>query len=186
MGGADKVYEWLTTLPKGVVKSGRIIDELEKRIILETDLDELRTLRELLAHEYRGRGRHSEAEALYLKLHSDQPNDPLPLISLAGAKVYSQDHPEEAMPIIDKAIEIATRSGNFRRYALGTKARVALALKGYEIVEDVLKQLMNLKFVDGNIDCGVERDFFDQLPPGAIDENVAKDYDRFAKGRRSI
>jgi hypothetical protein len=176
---ADKVYEWFMTRPMDMFKSGRIIDELERKIMLETDLGGLMALRELLAHEYAGRGRHSEAEALYLMLSSQQPDDPLPLISLAGAKLYYQNRPDEAMPIIDKAIDLAMKSGNLRRDALGTKARIALGLKSYGIVEDVLKQLINLKFVRGNSDCGIERDFFDRLPPGAIDPEVASDYDKF-------
>ena len=83
------------------------------------------------------------------------------------------------MSIIDEAIDRAMRSGNFRRDALGTKARIALGLKDYGVVEEVLKQLMGLKFVHGNVDCGIERDFLDRLPPGAIDAKVASDYDRF-------
>jgi hypothetical protein len=179
LAGADKVYEWFRTRPMDAFKSGRIVDELERKIIIETDLEGLMTLRELLAHEYAGRGRHNESEALYRMLSSQQPDDPLPLIWLSGAKLYYQDRPEEAMPIIDKAIDLAMKSGNFRRHALGTKARIALKLKSYGLVEDVLKELMDLRFVRGNIDCGIERDFFDRLPPGAIDTKVASDYDKF-------
>lgn len=179
LAGADKVFEWFRTRPTGVFKSGKIIDELEKKIILETDLEGLMTLRELLANEYAGHGRHDEAEALYRMLSDQRPDNPMPLIALAEAKLFFQDRPDEAMPIIDKAVDLAIKSGNFRRHALGTKARIALRMKSYGMLEDVLKQLMDLRFVRGNIDCGIERDFFDRLPPGAIDAKVASDYDKF-------
>jgi hypothetical protein len=61
---------------------------------------------------------------------------------------------------------------------------VSLAL--YPVVEDMLRQIMALSFTRGNTDVGAERDFFDRLPPGSIDTEVAQAYDAYcrARGRR--
>jgi hypothetical protein len=134
----------------------------------------------LLASEYSFYGQHDDADKIYWDLHYQTPNEPMPLISLAEKRLYYQDNPSDAMQIIDRAIPIAMESRHFRRLALGVKARVALALRAYDIVEDVLKQLMSLKFTRQNADCGIERDFLDRLPPGVIDEQIFQDYDTYS------
>ena len=35
LAAADKVYEWFMTRPMDIFKTGRIIDELEKRMMLK-------------------------------------------------------------------------------------------------------------------------------------------------------
>ena len=77
------------------------------------------------------------------------------------------------MEVIDRALEVARRTGTLRRYTLGNKARIALDLKRYDIVEDVLKEIMELKIDPELPDIGRERDFFDRLPPNSIDPDVS-------------
>ena len=66
-----------------------------------------------------------------------------------------------------------------REYTLGAKARIALDLKRYDIVESVLKEIMQLKMDPDIPDIGRERNFFDRLPPGSIDAEVARQYNEF-------
>ena len=105
----------------------------------------------------------------------------MPLIKLAEQKLYFERQPEAAMRIIDRAIEAAYRSGNFRRNTLGVKARIALAMEDFAIVEGVLIRIMQLGFEYGNTDAGFRRDFFDRLPPGSIDPEVARQYDEHCR-----
>ena len=104
--------------------------------------------------------------------------EPMPLIILAGQRLNEEDRTEEAMRIINQAIDVARRSGTFWRLAFGVKARIALRLHDYQVVQDVLRQIMELKFTRGNVDIGAERDFLDQLPPGSVDPLIAQEYDR--------
>jgi hypothetical protein len=67
---------------------------------------------------------------------------------------------------------------------LGTKARIALRLRDYRLVEDVLKQIMQLQFARENADIGAERDFLDALPPHSIDPAVARQYHEYCHSRR--
>jgi hypothetical protein len=84
------------------------------------------------------------------------------------------------MEIIDRAIEAAYRSLNFRRAVLGVKARIALAQEKYDVVEDVLRRLLQLTPDMRGADITVERDFFDRLPPGVINETVARRFDHYS------
>src|SRR5262245_57719958 len=110
----------------------------------------------------------------------------MPLISLAGQKLYFENRPELAMSIIDRAIPVAYRSGVFRRHALATKARIALQLKRYDVVESVLKDILQLTFNRRNFDIGRERDILDRLPPGSIDPEVARQYDKFCRAKGKL
>jgi hypothetical protein len=158
-----------------------IVPALEERIRNAPDAASLHHLRFLLASEHKERGNYAAAEAVCLADITANPDEPMPLISLAGQKLYHEEKPEAALPVIDRAVEVAMRTGIFRRHALATKARIALALNDHAAVEQVLRRIMALTFTRGNIDIGVERDFFDRLPPGSIDPQVARAYEEYCR-----
>jgi hypothetical protein len=171
-----EIHDWIRDLKRQRLPGKNFVPAIERKIKTESNIHKLRELRFLLASELALHGRSADSDAVYATMHEESPDDPLPLISFASQKLYSHDKPELALPIIDKAIEAAYRSGNFRRNALGMKARIALALERYDIVEDVLRQILPLKTARGHVDCGVERDFLDRLPAGTIDEDIRRQY----------
>jgi tetratricopeptide (TPR) repeat protein len=152
---------------------------IEARLENEPDAAVRRRLNFELTTEYEMAGRYDEAERIYLMLLDQCPDEPMPLISLAGQKLYSENDPAAAMEVIDRAIEVAYRSNNFRRLALGVKARIALAQEKYDVIEDVLRRLLQLTHDKRGADVSPERDFFDRLPPGAINETVARRFDHY-------
>jgi hypothetical protein len=160
-----------------------IIPVLEDRIRRETHPSRLHVLRYFLANAHRDRGNYAASQAVFLADFEANPAKPMPLIFLAGQKLYYEEQPETAMPVIDRAVEVALRSGTFRRHALGVKARIALELNRHYVVEDVLRQIMALAFTRGNPDVGAERDILDRLPPGSIDPDVARAYDEYCRER---
>jgi hypothetical protein len=159
---------------------------LEGRIQQESNPLKLRALRGVLAREYRKRGDHRAAEAVYLADFEADPARPQALLCLARQKFNDEDQPDVAMRIIDRALAVAVHSGIFRRKALGLKARIALALQSYTTVEDVLRHIMRLTFSKGNLDVEVERDFLDRAPPGCLDAEVARAYDAFCRARGKV
>ncbi len=168
--------EWIHRHEFTRPRDKELVRIIERRIEEESHLESLYTLRLFLARELRLKHRHSESRAVYMRLHDDFPDRPQPLISLASQKLCEEDDPEVALGVIDRAIDVAFRSGDFRRYALGEKARIALALKRYDLVEEVMRLILPLKTAPGHFDCGIERDFLDRLPPGVIDETVRNQY----------
>ncbi len=168
--------EWLESPP-----DMDIIPFIEDRIRRELHPSRLRVLRYLLADAHRERGNYAAAEAALLSNFDADPENPQPLVFLARQKLYHEEQPEAAMPVIDRAVEVALRFGMFRRDALGVKARIALALDRHDVVEDVLRRIMALTFTRGNPDVGAERGFFDRLPPGSIDAEVARAYDEYCR-----
>ena len=180
-----RYFAGMTTGGKVTVKSD-VVAALEEKIRGEAHPLRLHTLRWLLADEHRARGNFLAAEAVSLADADANPDSARPLIALASQKLHDENLPEEAMRVIDRAVAAALRSGLFRREALGVKARIALELADYRAVEDVLRQIMGLTVTRGHMDIGAERDFFDRLPPGSVDPEVARAYDDYcrARGRR--
>ena len=176
----NEVYQWCEDLERTSVGL-ELIHALEERIDSELDGAKRRELKFILAQEYKHEDDYAASEAIYLQLFETKPDDPIPLIKLAEQKLYFERQPEAAMSIIDRAIEVAYSSGNFRRNALGVKARIALWMEDFEIVQRVLTQIMQLGFEYGNIDVGFRRDFFDRLPPGSINSEVAHQFDEHCR-----
>jgi tetratricopeptide (TPR) repeat protein len=155
------------------------IKAIEDRIRAKPDAPEVDELYTYLAGQYSAHGDFAAAEAINLQLADRHPDDPWPLSNVAFNKRSFLNQPEEAMEAINRALEVARRTGTFRRFNLGSKARIALDLKRYDIVEDVLKEIMQLKIDPEVPDIGRERDFFDRLPPDSIDPEVARQYNEY-------
>jgi hypothetical protein len=176
----NEVYRWYEEVELTSVGI-EAIRVLQERIDSEPDAAKRRQLKFFLAWEHQQEDDYAACEAIYLQLFETKPDDPVPLIKLAEQKLYFEKQPEAAMRIIDRAIGAAYGSGNFRRNALGVKARIALAMKDFKIVEGVLTQIIQLGFEYGNTDVGFMRDFLDRLPPGSIDPEVARQYDEHCR-----
>jgi tetratricopeptide (TPR) repeat protein len=164
----------------------KITPIIEKRLEKESNRFRIERLRWMLALEHQREGNYAAAEAIYLQEFEEDRDDPMPLISLAGQKLYSEEQPEEAMSFIDRAIPVAFRTGVFRRHALAIKARIALELKRYDIVEGILREILQLTFTRKNFDVGRERDILDRLPPGSIDSEVARQYDEYCRAKGKL
>ena len=141
-----EVEDWYRKLRRTHGRAfGKSIKAIEDRIRANPETDEVDDLYRYLSGEYSAIGDHVAAEAVERRLADKHPDDPLPLNSLAFNKCSLQHQPEEAMQLINRALEVAHRTGELRRYTLGHKARIALDLKRYDIVEGVLKEIMQLK-----------------------------------------
>ena len=174
------LYDWIDEA-RHAGGFANVARAIEARLENESDDEVRRSLNFELAGAYKMAGRFDEAERIYMMLFNQSPDEPMPLISLAGQKLYFEEDPATAMEVIDRAIEAAYRSSNFRRLALGTKARIALAQGKFSVVEDVLRRLLQLTHDSRGADIALERDFFDRLPPGAINETVARRFDHYSR-----
>ncbi len=179
---SEQIHRWYNGWRRNAPEVD-ITPALDERIRHETDALKLHELRFLLASAHTERGNFAAAEATYLADIAANPDDPLLLIFLAELKLYNEQTPETALPFIERAVEVSMRTGVFRRHALATKARIALEVKAYELVEDVMRRIMQLTFTRGNMDIGTERDILDRLPPGSIDAEVARDYEEYCVAR---
>jgi len=159
--------------------SDKNIKAIEERIRAKPDAPEVDESYSYLSDQYSFHGDFATAETIKLQLANRHPDNPLPLNTVAFNKLHFRDQPEEAMEVINRALEVAHRTGELRRYTLGNKARIALGLKRYDIVEDVLKEIMQLKIDPDVPDIGRERDFFDRLPPDSIDPDIARQYNEY-------
>jgi hypothetical protein len=171
-----EISDWHMSLVRRRLKLHEQVAVFKERLSDETDPDRRFELRLWLAGLLGYTDEIEKAKVLYLALHAERPDRPQILISLAEMLLWPAEQPEMALSVIDQAIEVAFRTGDFRRNALGVKARIALALRRYDMVEEVMRRILPLKTARGHFDCGIERDFLDRLPPGAIDESVRSQY----------
>jgi tetratricopeptide (TPR) repeat protein len=178
-----RLHDWYEGLRKAH-GDREIIEEIKHRMEAESDGEAARSLAFILATEFHHQKRYGEAENILLKLSEQNPVEPSPLISLAEQKLYYEERPDEALEIIDRAIGRARASGNFRRNALGVKARIAEKLRRYDLIAEVMREIMTINLAGSRIDVGIERDFVDRLPAGVVDSELLKQYDEFCRRAR--
>lgn len=180
----DEVYLWLEERAQAI-DGTELTGVIEERIRYEPDPVKRRELNLMLAKQFKDAKDCAAAEAVYVGLFEAEPDDPTPLIKLAEQKLYDEEELGAGISIIDRAIDAGFRSGRFRRNALNVKARIAVVLKDYQVVQRVLTQIMQLGFERGHIDTGIARDFFDRLPAGSIDPEIARQYEEFCRDTRA-
>jgi hypothetical protein len=163
-----------------------VVKEITNRMRSETAKETARSLGLILASELRRQRRYVQAENVLLDLAQGNPAEPYPLIALAVQKLYDEERPEEALHIAERAVETARASGIFRRNALGVKARIAKKLNKYELLPDILREIMTIKFTESRVDVGIERDLIERLPAGAVDQALLQQYDEFCRRAASL
>jgi hypothetical protein len=164
-----------------------IVEAIRHRREAEGDLQTGRSLGFILASELCEQGRYGEAEDVLLDLSKQEPAEPFPLIALAEQKFYSEEKPDEALGIIDRALVRARGSEYFHRCALGVKARIAEKIQRYDLIAAVIREIMTTGFAGSSgilIDVGIERDFVDRLPAGAVDATLVQQFDEFCRHPR--
>lgn len=177
------LHRWYDEL-RPTLADREIVDAIKRRMADSGEASR-RFLALILASELRRQQRYRDAEAVLIDVSKQDPNEPYPLISLAEQKLYYEADPATALALIELALESARASGRYHRCALGVKARIAGKLRRYGLIEDALREIMTVAFTGRLDDVGVERDFVDRLPIGAIDASLREQYDAFCRNRAS-
>jgi tetratricopeptide (TPR) repeat protein len=176
-----KFEKWVRQL-KRELPLGRVIDIVSVRMRTgdSEDHHDLAWNLECLLSEA---GRYREALQVLDEMIERYPDDVRSPISKATLYLYFLDDPEEALKLIDVALQKAHRTRFFRREVLGVKARILLRLGRGEQLSQVLEEIMLLQMVSGVPDIGRERDFVDRAPPGLISEDIVARYNQFCPKR---
>jgi hypothetical protein len=130
-----------------------------------------------LATEYSIHGNPDKAEETLLRKLDEFHGDVRSKLELAALYLFSDPESERAVRACLDAQQFARASGKFYREACGVKARLALASARYELLREAVVEIIEHGVALGTIDVGVERDFIDRAPEGAIDSELKASYD---------
>jgi tetratricopeptide (TPR) repeat protein len=166
-----EVLDWYNNLEKEN-KTDNLVAIINERIAISRQSIEKIALFQILGWELKKQHKFDEAAKALEEWSALEPADPLPWIALASQRLQFEENPELALEDVNRAIELASHSGNFRRHALNTRARILLRLKNYNELEKCLIEIVETKILPGQLDIGKERDFFDRIPSGSISHDT--------------
>ena len=98
--------------------------------------------------------------------------------SLAGAYAYFSYDLPRALVVMNEAVEVARKTKQFRRQVLYSKAWLLRDMKDYQGLERCLLEII-VEPRSETADIAKENDFLNNLPPGAISDEVLKAYAEF-------
>ncbi len=173
-----ELHDWYDNLRSHDMTTDLSAKILEK-IASASDRQSLKALKDILHSEYVILGCFDKAVALLESEFTDIPDNGLTAITLAEDYFHHLERPEIALRKIETAIQITNRTGHFRRHALNVQARILRALDDYMKLEKCLQQIMATTVTEGQMDIGREGDFINNLPAGAISEDVLILYKKF-------
>jgi tetratricopeptide (TPR) repeat protein len=107
------------------------------------------------------------------------PDNALPLIAKAGVLLYHLERPAEALEVVEKGLLLSVKSKKFRRHALAVKARVAVQMGDYKMLEQILVSISELKLEKGDEDVGKEDDFFAKVDKSILSPDVVKKFETY-------
>ncbi len=132
-------------------------------------------VRHTLIGEFVRLGRNADAEKLLLEDVEADPNDPLPLMSLATHYHYT-DRLTKAKTYIRRAVAVAQKKKTLVYGTLGQQARIAISANDWPFLARALKDMTAYRHRTGNADCFPEADFLARIPPGAVSQRVVTAY----------
>ncbi|MDR2240698.1 MAG: hypothetical protein LBE33_09670 [Zoogloeaceae bacterium] len=142
-------------------------------------------LYQLIFHEYAVAERFDKEIDAMRKAIVEFPNEPVPWISLAARLSYDQDTVKEARQVAEKGLEIAIRNNRFVRYALCTRARIAVRIGDYPLLEETVLRLIEDASKIRTEDSGFEIDFLDSVVDDAIGRQIRDHYLDIAQTARA-
>jgi hypothetical protein len=155
-----------------------------QKLLAKTKLAQKRgMLYTLLAQEYARAGREREEIETMRASAREFKEEPVPWVALASRLSFDQSSRAEARKLAEHALELATTSDRFVRYALGTRARIGVQLADYRLVEDSIRRLVADSRATREEDVGPEFDFVESLPDGAVDPQLIERYRSLYRGR---
>jgi|SRR5581483_6895846 len=153
---------------------------LENRLANSADPRERAALYEMLCDEYALSGlNHKELETMRARAR-EYRDEPVPWIGLAARLSHEEDMLEEAQQASDHAVSVAKRSDRFVRYALITRARLAVAQRDWNLLAATLQDLIDDASNERTEDIGYEDDFL-QGVEGHLDKAVVRRYRTIAR-----
>jgi hypothetical protein len=84
---------------------------------------------------------------------------------------------QRALQAIETAIAKARLTGAFLRYCLNDRARIAVSMSRWDLVEETLREILSSTPRPAEVtDIRLEDDFLARVPEGAIDSEVLSRY----------
>lgn len=173
-----QTQEWFDALKK-TIASEALVELLESRLASAKHVAERKCLYFCLDETYSRLNRLDDALITLMKQYEEFPDDPLSSLAVAGFYWAAMDQPQQALPWLEKAELAAKASGTLIRYVLHDKARVALALNDYRMLESCLVELAQLRIRRDTADIRRERDFFDRADKARLSKEVVEKYEAY-------
>lgn len=128
-------------------------------------------------------GRDEEALAAIDDLIALAPDEPIGWSRLAawhfychGAYSANEQTLGAALSAINVAVARAREQGSHLRYCLNERARIAVAMKNWDIVEQTLNEILAIPAGRGVPDIALEDDFLQRVPERTIDCDLLRRY----------
>lgn len=183
LGGIKSTYDWCEEQRK-IHKYSDISDLLVEKIDVTDNPDVRDALFSNLVSEFQMHRRDKEAEIWAVRRVAENPGDIRPLISLASHYLHYGSESDKIWDTIQLALEAALSEGKFVREVLGMKARAAIKHNQLDQLSAAVQEIVSIGFSRSQVDIGVEHDFIDRAPSGALPSDLLAQYEALYRRSR--
>ena len=178
----DETYrqtkEWFDQL-KATLAPEAMVEPHERRLASAKGVAERKYIYDCLNEVFTRCKRLDDVLTVRLRYHDEFPDDPLTSLGIAGFYLSAVDEPLKATLWLEKAEVAARATGRFIRFVLHDKARAALELNDYGMLERCLVELAQLRIRRDTADIRRERDFFDRADKARLSKEVVEKYEAY-------
>ncbi len=174
--GDESVHTWYSRIAKER-ECGDPPESLEDELQqFQSDSSKSELLLTLVS-DFQLRGDYEAAERLIRAEIQLDPHDPGTRLLLVSHYFYNSGELDKALEASKEALSVARKCGMFVREVHGVRARIALDSNDGNLLEQSVKEIIGLGLLKNAIDVGVERDFIDRAPAGAISTKIKQMYE---------
>jgi hypothetical protein len=156
-----------------------VVSEILARLAYEHRYWWIIALKEELARQYSTLKNFEASEKVLKELTVLNSSSPMAFSALSSHYLYAVDQPQQALDVILSAERLSNTSGHFRRHVLSQKARIALALDDYKLLDDILNALPDIIIQKDQRDVRKEFDFFVRADKSRLHIETVKKFERY-------
>ena len=124
-------------------------------------------------------GRSNEALDVLRAIAKMNSNSVISQLSIVSHLLFVLDQPEKALEELSPAESLSNETGHFRRHVQAEKARIALALNDYDMLNAAINCISQIVVMPDMRDVGKERDFFDRADKNRLKPETISNFQNY-------
>jgi hypothetical protein len=159
--------------------SKKFVEIIEKKISESNNPSKKLAYLEFSANQLTIVGRPNEALDLLRTIAKMNPSSVISQLSIVSHLLFVLDQPEKALEELLPAESLSNETGHFRRHVQAEKARIALALNDYDMLNAAINRISQIVVVPDKRDVGKERDFFDRADKNRLKPETISNFQKY-------
>lgn len=156
-----------------------LVEVIEQKIVEARNPSQKLAYLEFNANQLTIGGRPNEALDVLRTIAKMNSDSVISQLSIVSHLLFILEQPEKALEELLLAEKLSNETGHFKRHVQAEKARIALALNDYDMLNTAINYISQIVVMPDKRDVGKERDFFDRADKSRLQSETISNFQKY-------